>query len=690
MKNTKIRFQRMGLEEIRSQPPGKWSGSDLLDVLDDLRQAERAEETWAKEIAIRSLILHSPDHSEIIDYNAVYFDQTLVLESTEKFDASIATAYAALVYHLQHDERSNAYTWLRQIAGTFLAAGEMSVGIAQFARIVRGEPGNLSNYYTLITALDQTGLPVLAREALAAADVLMEQQPDDSNAPHIERLRESLSESNGEDNPDNLSAIDPQALADLRTAFALTRAGRQNTDEYLPPLAVLLDEDPNRAIDHDDEILAQGQVLVPELLFLAWDEELYGTPAPEHALRLLRSLRDRRPALFVDIDRWLQQAKGDWRDLLSTRFGLVGGYSQSELREWVANAGCDWMLRSATGDALVQRANDHPQERAEIVAFLSDLLSRPEAEANVDEETVTACLIGNLADLGAVETYPAIEAAFAEDRVDVQMLDLDFVQEKLGLPRTTPPRRKDGLYLNLTCKRCGRTRPHFVQHVTIDIGSQERRAEGRPIRYDPHVMDREIICPKCGARDAYELRPMDALHLIAETQGLGSWLRMATGDADSSPVRPSPYVTRIKSVIFDRPMHPLEGLAEYRRRIRRNPQNADLRVRMSMLLRVIHRFPESLETIRQAYEVRPTDPEVMVFRALAEHDFGDKDAAQELYESALSRLLRSARRLPQASELVGIAEDGLHALAAGRPSPWQPQYLSAEEEAALAGRDRRR
>ncbi|MBX3054045.1 MAG: hypothetical protein KF753_21390 [Caldilineaceae bacterium] len=671
MANIERRFQRMSLEEIQSQPPGKWSSVDLLDVLAELSDAERNEETWARERAVRWLIMHSPYESDVVDYDALYFEQAMGLADRD-IHAAIATAYAALVYNLQRDERDNAKGWLVEIAELFTTRAAISVGIGQFARIVRGEPTTPHYYYRLIDSLELCGLYALAAEALETILAALPAEADKGDVYNLHIQQAEAERSDWAARTDDLRAVDPQALADLRAAFALTLAGQANEREYLPPIRRLLGLPPAAVDECYREILAQGNVLIPELLYLAWDDTLYDTPACGHALELLRRLRQKQPAHFVGIDRWLDQAKGDWRDLLYRNFGLVGGYTPAELRGWAADAGCDWGIRSGATDALAERAKRHPEERAEVVAFLTELLDRPGSEANVGEETFTATVIGDLCDLGATEAYPAIEAAFQADRVDLQMLDLDYVEDELGLPRTTPPPRKDGLYLNLTCKRCGRARPHFVQHVTQDMGTQRRVDEGQPVRYDPHVMDREIVCPKCGAKESYELRGIDLIRLLIPLQGEESFRALVTGRTTGRPLfAQGPWLSRFESVILGRPMHPLEGLAEYRRRIQRNPTNVDLRVRMSLLLRFLHRFEESLEVVRGAYDVRPTDPEVLAFRAFAEHDFGDRATAEELYNTALPLLRRVMHRSEEMADLAGLVADSLVALEEGGPSAWQ-------------------
>lgn len=678
------RFARMSVEDIAAQPVGKWADADLLDVLEDLAEAEPVEAIWERERAVRDLILHSPDHSELVEYSDIYWAQALYLASVGEMDAAIATAYAGLVYELQHDMAGNARFWQMEIAEVLVKGGDTSVGIAQFARLIRREPTDLHGYYRLARGLVDVELYDLAWAALDAVSPLMDEEADEEDVYWLGTVEEQIGDDRPEDHTDDLSAIDPHALADLRAAFATSQTQQADESDYLSPLDRLLTVEASGVYDLHAEIQAQGDVLVPELVCMAWDQNLYesGNAGPSHALEILRALREQRPAHFVRIDRWLDQAKGDWRGLLYKRFGLVGGYTQAELRDWAADPASSWYVRSAAGEALVERAGRFPEERAEIVAFLTGLLDRPGNDANVEEETFTSTVIDSLCDLGAAESYPAIERAYAQDRVDLMMVDLDDVQREFGLPITAPVYPKDGLVLNLTCKRCGRCRPHFVQHVTIDVGTLRRQQDGQITRYDPHVMDREIVCPKCGAVDNYELGAIDALRLMIPLSGAESFRAALEGEDITSLFRPHPRVTRFESQVFDRPMHPLEGLAEYRRRIQQDPKDTDLRLRMGLMLRLLHRFEEGLETVREAHEMEPDNPELMTFRAMLEHDFGDKALAKKLYQRAQPLLAKAIRRSPELIDTMGMAAAGLTALARGEPSPWQPEEQVREDPPA--------
>ncbi len=85
----------------------------------------------------------------------------------------------------------------------------------------------------------------------------------------------------------------------------------------------------------------------------------------------------------------------------------------------------------------------HPETRTHCVEFLSEILNR-ESFPGIEEEdarTVRGFSLSSLIDLGAQEAFPAIEAAFKKDFVDLSIAgDLEEVQVELGLlkKRLTP------------------------------------------------------------------------------------------------------------------------------------------------------------------------------------------------------------------------------------------------------------
>jgi hypothetical protein len=224
-------------------------------------------------------------------------------------------------------------------------------------------------------------------------------------------------------------------------------------------------------------------------------------------------------------------------------------------------------------------------------------------------------------------------------------------------------------------------REYFVQHVTVDLGSQKRKAAGESIKYDPHVMDREIICPKCGARDRYEFTPEASLRLMIPTTGLESFAALFRGDKGKIKFKPHPRIHHFEAVVFGQPMHPLVGLDKYKALIAASPADVTLRMRMGNLLRTLHRYPQALEAFRQGYELGTDDPEYILTQAMAEHDFGDRDVAKKLYEETIALASKQLFRNPVMLGLVQTAKRGLKSLQKGKASPWELDVISGGSQA---------
>jgi tetratricopeptide (TPR) repeat protein len=210
----------------------------------------------------------------------------------------------------------------------------------------------------------------------------------------------------------------------------------------------------------------------------------------------------------------------------------------------------------------------------------------------------------------------------------------------------------------------------------VDSGTEKRKAAGQAVKYNSHVMDREIICPKCGARERYELTPQANLRLMVPTASLESFAAIFRGDKGEPKFKPHPNVHYFESLIFGRPMHPLEGLDKYRELIAANPKDVALRMRMGNILRTLHRYPQALEAFRQGYQLGTDDPEYVLTRAMAEHDFGDREIAKGLYEETVTLASKQLMGNPYMITLVQTAHQGLKSLKRGKGSPWQPDVVS--------------
>ncbi len=668
-------FGTLSREQILTLPLGKWGDFELLDVMNDFDR----EKDWDRKAAVGELILRSPEVADL-DYGMFCWDVMTYYQGERDCAAALRWAHALIAYSEQHEAGRNRASNRRELAAIYLKCDDLDTGLTIFTRLVQADPTDIWNYNVLALILPGVGLSHLALEVLDRALDLVAQEDPERLKGQLTSLRHRVAEAL-DATPSRTDDLTPAVLDEFRAALLSSQpdsssrsASRDSAVPYLPPVAQLITADSSDVPALTTEILAQGKVLAPELVQMAFDPDLPVNSAPARAIEILRSLRDAHPADFGELSTWLDQAEGDWRAaLLTRRCGKVGGYTTSELEAIASNVEHAFYVRSSATASLVERAERMPSQRKRIVAFMRTLLTRPEAYA-ADEETFLGFLISDLLDLDARELYTDIEQAFVEDRVDTSIVDLSYVHDYWDLePVSVPRRRDDGLYLRLRCTACDRVREHFVQYVQLDIGTMEREAEGHSVAYDPYIMDHEIVCPKCGAVDQYAMTPQAYLSLRVQSKGVKDIAEILTGQKSISDLPLNPRVHPFRSSVFGEPMHPLAGLEEYRRRIAANPDDAKLVMRMGTLLRTLYRYSAALEAHRQAYDMDPDDVEIVLTRALSEHDLGDREAAQELYEQVLTVELGKGNllgRVFRPSKWASTAAEGLSLLKKRQPSPW--------------------
>ena len=341
-----------------------------------------------------------------------------------------------------------------------------------------------------------------------------------------------------------------------------------------------------------------------------------------------------------------------------------------ELEQMARNAQIDVNQRQDALEALTERAGQQEDLAPRVKALLGELLSRSAAET-ADEESFTASVIEAALDIEALELLPEIEKAFAEDRVDRQIVDLDLVYKELGLPApAAPARRTDGLYLLLKCGVCQRVREHFSRFVLIDENTLREEIQSSHAAF---MIDHEFVCPKCGAVEQYALSPIEWIRLMQmDDEQIVAMLQNRQPD---KPLRPHPRVFYMRSQAFGRPMHPLDIVSEYRGRIALNPKNAELHSGLGDTLRYIGRYEQALDCYRKAVELAPLNTTFLFEAATAEHDFGDLQAARALYERCVST--GSIDSLGKVGEVVRACMQGLKALEKGAGSPWNYQLINA-------------
>lgn len=671
-------FDAMTRQQILELPPGKWDDDELLKV-SKYFDSEKKDRNRA--VAVAELILRSPELGGL-DYEMLFLDLTGYYSWKRDFPAALRWAHAHIAFDEQQQNGLNRANHVRDLAEIYLQAGDLDTGLALFTRLAQRSPGDIWNYNILGLQLPQTRLPVLAAEILDRARDLTTENDPEVLAKQFADQRRMVAEMLLAGAPDHISKISPAILADFRNAFLqpATKTKKDSTRDnekapYLPPISNLISAGQAESAALEAKILAQGKVMVPELIQLAYDEELPAHGAPAHAVKLLGRMREANIAELGELSPWLDRASGDWHnELLSRSFVKIGGYSTSELEAIVAYVGASTSTRIGAAEAMAERVGRLPKLRKRFVAFIRTMLTRPEADT-ASEETIVGFLISDALDLNARELYPEIERAFVEDRVDMTVVTPLSIKDHWGLlPVPEPEHRRDGMYLRLRCTVCNRVREHFVQDVLLDLNTLEQQKDGKPTAYDPYTMDREIVCPKCGAVDHYAMTPGAhlTLSLVSTGRKMETLIALLSRQEKKNDLQPNPRLHPFRSNVFGRPMHPLDGLQEYRRHIADHPRDARLYMKMGNLLRTLHRSADALNAHRQAYTLNPNDAEIALTLACSEHDFGDPSEAKKMYERVLTleRQSNAPWSIPRPDSFSGAAMEGQLLLKRRQPSPW--------------------
>jgi hypothetical protein len=218
-----------------------------------------------------------------------------------------------------------------------------------------------------------------------------------------------------------------------------------NTTTYTSPVDKLLTlGEPESVLPEkwpDYLELGLGPEHIPELIRMAIDHELRNIEpeedeeedpefwAPIHAIRALGQLH--AEAAIEPLVNLLAELKDDeWMlEELPSVYGLIGPAAIPALAAYLSDSSHEMYSRSYASNGLVEIGERHPESRSECIAAISKQL---EAFEENDYE-LNAFLISDLSHLKAIETLPLIERAFAADRVDEFVINLDDVLVRFGL-----------------------------------------------------------------------------------------------------------------------------------------------------------------------------------------------------------------------------------------------------------------
>lgn len=679
-------FEALSADEIIQETAVKWSDSDLLDVVGLFEELDDS----ARTTAVIELILYSPDNSsDMVEYSHLYLDLIENIHIPEKNYAKAAYwAMAALAYEAQHDndpETFRAYQYT--LIEIYLRQGAVEAGLQLATRLLQIDPLDRWTAEIIGRVGVEVGLPDLAAASLKRAlEIELFGKPDDAGQLQ-ERYERKIEAITAVSPP---PVISPETIAQFNDALALPLSPTDNEPaRYLPPITQLFSQGETLDDTLRQAILAQGKVLVPELIQVAFEEDYWETAVNRHALTLLRQIHKTEPTLDA-LAPWLEQATDPhWPQLLCRHIGKIGGVTTPHLQALIANTNIDTYIRSHAAENLLARLETMPQQRPDIIEFFRNLLTREEAyEAN--EELFIALLIATITDTDAKELYPEIKQVFDEDRLDPTITDLSYIHDEWDMTPLPPTEiREDGLYVTLTCKKCQRTRRHFVQHVTVDLSTLSADLEDQNVSYDPYIMDRPIICPKCGSIDQYKTDPITSLRLTMGNNPENIFARLM-GEEPATTSTPDPFVSQVRPQAFGQDMHPLVALNKYKQLALNHPKDAEPHWRMGNILRMIRRDEQAKEAYKRGIALDPTEMYAWYSLATTEHDLGNFGEAKTLYEKVMTSI--SPMQMMRDEELMDIAmsaAEGLKALKNDLPSPYAQEYRMPKEEKKLSRRERR-
>ncbi|MEO6809351.1 MAG: hypothetical protein ABI353_09605 [Isosphaeraceae bacterium] len=210
-----------------------------------------------------------------------------------------------------------------------------------------------------------------------------------------------------------------------------------------------------------------GTKHVADLIRMATDQELNQCDseqpevwAPIHALRALGQLRaveavEPLLAMLSSLDEMDDYVLSD----LPEAFGLIGPAAIPATARFQADRTRQEFNRVAAASALEEIGKAHPEGCAECVEVLARQLSLH--EQGPDARVVNGFIISSLLALGAVESAPVIEAAFASCVVDEAVTgDWEDVGYDLGLgPKPKPSGRRYRLFQGLAAGATPDPRP---------------------------------------------------------------------------------------------------------------------------------------------------------------------------------------------------------------------------------------
>lgn len=429
-------FRKLSRGKILKLQPEAWGNYELLEVAEYF--SDKGEQD--KEAAVIELILCSPENNETVDYAELYTHLVEYYCRKKDYSPALKWALAIISYEEQHGVYElNRANNNRTLAEIYLHSGDLNSGLALFARQLELDTEDIYTYNALGFVLQAAGLNDLLVEVMEHALNLLDEDKEGLLEQFTDFLRDAVEKS--KKGKSKLRKVDPKVLENFRRALDLPISERSKVQQesvYQPPMDRLIQIQGEDTDLLHAKILANGKVLLPDLIRLVFDRNIPESHPAMRALHLLRELRDRQIPELEALSNLVNRNVENWRDeLLTSKFGKIGGYTTNEIKAFAVNPDFFIFLRVTALEALAERAGILPKQRDDIVDFMHQMLTRPEVDS-ATEETISGFVVVNIMDLNARKLYPDIKKAFENEMINPIIIGLDDVQKEWGMPRDAP------------------------------------------------------------------------------------------------------------------------------------------------------------------------------------------------------------------------------------------------------------
>lgn len=203
-----------------------------------------------------------------------------------------------------------------------------------------------------------------------------------------------------------------------------------------------------------------------------------------HSVRTLAVLGEVAHSAISALMPLFDEEDDELREEMPFVYAVFGKAAVEPLAKTLMDREAVTYLRAGAGEALQEIAEQHPDLHPIVVPILEQALA-----TETEDEVVAGFLVCNLLDVGAKESYPLIEKAFEEGRVDETIVALADVQEHFEMPVTA----ESGVW----------TRPVAPTLPATKAVEAEPKGEWQEPYVAPHTPGRNDPC-WCGSGQKYK------------------------------------------------------------------------------------------------------------------------------------------------------------------------------------------